>query len=1199
MTIPLLPPIIEEAISQAKEWQNRANDLLTSEEKTFQEQMTRLVKHPKNKIILTKLMDRGFRSKNPERVADQIEVLFKQHGMPDFSLLEKMLILLFLGVGRHFPGIAVPRVISKMRDESSRAIIPGEEGAFHSHLRKRKKAGVRMNINHLGEAVLGEDEALARLKTYMNDLKDPEIECISVKISTIYSQIQSIAFDHNVKIFVERLSQLYETAKSHFYTQNDGSQVPKIVNLDMEEYRDLEITVAAFQIALEQKIFLDYSAGIVLQAYLPDAYGIQKELTGWARKRVANGGSPIKLRIVKGANMEMEQVESAIQNWPLAPYDNKLDVDANFKRMTDFGMQPENIKAVQLGIGSHNLFDLAYALKVAQKNGVVPFFSIEMLEGMADHVRRAIQETPKDVLIYAPVATKEQFINAIAYLIRRLDENTAEGNFLRHSFNLEVDSSSWEFLEKQFISSYEHRNKARKTPHRIQNRNKEHFPEKMGTFYDEEFKNEPDTDWSLAGNRRWAEEIRRKWRKGPDDRPVEIPLVIAGDEIYDNRKKRAYKDPSLIDENVYVADCAMGNENDVEKAMSTAVLDPDGWRDSTHKNRHEVLSRVAMELRLARADLIGSAAVNTGKVFTEADTEVSEAIDFAEFYPYSMKLFSDLKNIEFRGKGVGLVISPWNFPIAIPCGGIVASLAAGNTVIFKPASAAVLVAWELCRCFWRAGVSKNTLQFLPCEGSTLGPKLISHPSVNYIILTGGTETGMMISRERPDMYLAAETGGKNATIVSGMSDRDQAIKHVIGSAFSNGGQKCSATSLLILEKEVYQDETFKKQLIDAARSYRMGSAWDFENKMGPLIQAPEGVLKEALMKLAPGETWALKPENIQGNPMLWTPGVKWDVKPGSDTHLIEFFGPLLGVMCAENLGHAIDLVNQTGYGLTSGLESLDEREHEKWKASTRAGNLYINRGTTGAMVLRQPFGGMRKSALGAGIKVGGTNYVSQFVDHEETGFPFVSAILKDHPLLRLSQKWQRKLDAGDLAKFKTDLEKTVHAIRSYLYQYEQEFSQEKDYFHLRGQDNIVRYLPIDTVLIRLHADDNLFETLARIAAATISRCNIEISIPNGLENRVIVFLMGTDGEEMVGDATMTFESDRNVARKIGDARRIRYAAPERVPLEVHRLAAKGGFYISSRKVMMEGRIELLQYLQEQSVCYDYHRYGNLGERTLI
>ena len=1197
MTSPLLPPIVEEAISQAKEWQNLANEMLTSEEKAFQEQMTRLVKHPKNKIILTKLMDQGFRSQNPERVADQIEVLFKNYGIPDFSLLEKMLIHLFLGVGRHFPGIAVPRVISKMRDESSRAIIPGEKGAFHSHLKKRKKAGVRMNINHLGEAVLGEDEALARLNTYMNDLKDPEIECISVKISTIYSQIQSIAFDHNVKILVDRLSQLYKIAKSNFYTQNDGSRVPKAVNLDMEEYRDLEITVAAFQIALEQKVFMDYSAGIVLQAYLPDTYGIQKDLTGWARKRVTNGGSPIKLRIVKGANMEMEQVESAIQNWPLAPYDNKLDVDANFKCMIDFGMQLENIKAVHLGIGSHNLFDMAYALRVAEKNRAVPFFSFEMLEGMADHVRRAIQETPKDVLLYAPVATKEQFINAIAYLIRRLDENTAEGNFLRHSFNLKVDSRSWVFLEKQFISSYGHRNKARKISYRIQNRNKEHIPEKMGTFFDEEFKNEPDTDWSLASNRKWAEEIRKKWRKGSYDMPVPIPIVIAGDEIYDNREKRTYKDPSLI--NVTVADSVMANESDMEKAMSTAVLDPDGWRDTTHKDRHGVLSRVAMEIRLARADLIGSAVANTGKVFTEADTEVSEAIDFAEFYPHSMKIFSGFKNIECRGKGVGLVISPWNFPIAIPCGGIVASLAAGNTVIFKPASAAVLVAWELCRCFWRAGVSRNTLQFLPCEGSTLGPKLITYPAVDYTILTGGTATGMMISRERPDMYLAAETGGKNATIVSAMSDRDQAIKHVIGSAFSNGGQKCSATSLLILEREIYQDETFKKQLADAARSYRVGSAWDFENKMGPLIQAPEGALKEALTKLKPGETWALKPENIQGNPRLWAPGVKWDVKPGSDAHMIEFFGPLLGVMCAENLGHAIDLVNQTGYGLTSGIESLDEREHEEWKALTRAGNLYINRGTTGAMVLRQPFGGMRKSALGAGIKAGGPNYVSQFIDYDETGFPSVGAISKDHPLLRLSQKWQRKLDAGDLAKLKTDLEKTIYAIRSYLYQYEQEFSREKDYFHLRGQDNIVRYLPIDTVIIRLHADDSLFETLARIAAATISGCKIEISIPTGLENRITAFLQGSDGEEMVSGLPMIFESDRDVARKMGDERRIRYAAPERVPSGIQRAAARGSFYISSRKVTMEGRIELLQYLQEQSVCYDYHRYGNLGERALI
>ena len=843
---------------------------------------------------------------------------------------------------------------------------------------------------------------------------------------------------------------------------------------------------------------------------------------------------------------------------------------------------------------------------LAKHFGVSDYTSFEMLEGMADHVRRAIQESTGDMLLYAPVATRDQFINAIAYLIRRLDENTAEENFLRHSFNLKTDSKAWDFLKDQFVKSYHHRKTVSKAPRRSQNRLTETFPAKRspgaGTFYSNEFTNEADTDWALEPSRIWAQAIRDKWKKAPDSSPLMIPVVAGGGEILEGRPLGECLDISRIGESgdkPLIARYALADDRDIELAVSVAKADPDGWRKKSLVERHEILSRVAGELRMARADLIGAAAANTGKVFSEGDVEVSEAIDFAEYYPHSARAFNDMQHVRCTGKGVGLVISPWNFPIAIPCGGILAALSAGNTVIFKPASAAVLVAWELCQCFWRAGVSKNVLQFLPCAGSTTGAKLTHHPDVDFIILTGGTDTGMRILKERPAVFLAAETGGKNATIVTAMSDRDQAIKNVIQSAFGHCGQKCSATSLLILEKEVYEDAVFKKQLVDAAGSFSVGSAWAFENRMGPLIQPPSGDLKSALTKLEPGESWALKPENIGSNPHLWTPGIKWGVKPGSYTHLTEFFGPVLGVMCAKNLEEAIDLVNQTGYGLTSGIESLDKREQMLWKSRIKAGNLYVNRGTTGAIVLRQPFGGMRKSALGSGIKAGGPNYVSQFMNFEETGLPPIGAIQKDSEILRLSQRWRIKLDGNHFPGMEADISKTIRAIQSYLYRAEQDFRVEKDYFHLRGQDNIVRFLPVGTVAVRMHGDDSLFDTLARIAAVRISGCSLLVSIPPGLVNTATAFLGSKEGQALLKDARVVRQTDRDLIQMLSKIQRIRYAHPDRVPSAVLAAAAEKGYYISRMPVLMEGRIELLQYFQEQSICDNYHRYGNLGERAMV
>lgn len=287
-----------------------------------------------------------------------------------------------------------------------------------------------------------------------------------------------------------------------------------------------------------------------------------------------------------------------------------------------------------------------------------------------------------------------------------------------------------------------------------------------------------------------------------------------------------------------------------------------------------------------------------------------------------------MPTLRARGKGVVVVVSPWNFPIAIPCGGVAAALAAGNTVILKPASDTVLVGWELCQCFWRAGVSKKALQFVPCSGGKEGRELVNHPKVSSVILTGGTETALAMLSANPRLNLYAETGGKDATIVTAVSDRDQAIKHILHSSFSHAGQKCSATSLLLLQDEVYDDPEFRRALCEATQSLKVGSAWELDTKMGPLIRPPGGDLDTALKVLEPGEEWALMPQPVEGNPNLWTPGIKYGVRPGSYTHITEFFGPVLAVMRFAKLSEAVSLVNQTGYGLTSGLERLDERGWE-------------------------------------------------------------------------------------------------------------------------------------------------------------------------------------------------------------------------------------------------------------------------------
>ena len=658
-----------------------------------------------------------------------------------------------------------------------------------------------------------------------------------------------------------------------------------------------------------------------------------------------------------------------------------------------------------------------------------------------------------------------------------------------------------------------------------------------------EFRGEPDTDFSLPQNVAWAEQLVERWEKRCGENALEIPLFVAGQEVTDERLVSECLDPSRP--GVVVGRYRHASDDDIDAAVACAKHDEDGWRSMSHQQRAGVLRRAAHELRCARADLMGAALGEGGKTLMESDPEVSEAVDFVEFYTQTAGFYHDLHGVEARPQGVVAVVSPWNFPIAIPCGGIAAALAAGNTVILKPAPDTVLVAHQLCECFWKAGVSKKTLQMLPGYGSTVGRQLVAHDDVDTVILTGGTETALKILRDNPDVNLLAETGGKNATIVTAMADRDQAIKHVLHSAFSLSGQKCSATSLLILEDEVYDDEDFKRALCDAVSSIEVGSAWQLRTKMGPLIRPPKDALERGIKEHENGESWAVMPHVDEENPNLVTPGVKWGVRPESFTHMTELFGPVLAVMRAKDLHEAISLVNATGYGLTSGLESLDDREQATWLESIRAGNLYVNRPTTGAIVLRQPFGGMGKSAFGPGIKAGGPNYVAQLMRFAPSGAPRTSKLIDDPLIVDLMARL-RKISNDEWPSEEIDRIET--AVRSYCLDMREEFSQKHDHFRLLGEDNIRHYLPVHHLRIRVQPEDTLFDLFARVCAAKTAGCRITVCSPPEW-NAPTVNLLEELTHYWAGSIEFVEETDEQVATLMtqGQTDRLRYAAPDRVP----------------------------------------------------
>ncbi len=364
--------------------------------------LSRMLADPPGKAFTVELADRVLRPQTPARAAEQFRYLLEKRGVPAYLTAGERLALragALASLG--LPGVVMPALFGQLRAQSAAVILPAEPERLARLLAVRRAAGMRMNLNQLGEAVLGEGEAQRRLQAILARLASQDCDYLSVKISAIVSQIHLVGAEETLAEITRRLRTIFRAAIHHRVAGR-----PKFVNLDMEEYRDLALTTEAFTRVLAEDEFLDLEAGIVLQAYLPDAWPIQRHLSGWARRRVARGGAGIKIRIVKGANLAMERVDAEIHGWPQAPYLTKLEVDANFKRMLHEGCRPRNAAAVRIGVASHNLFDIGYALLLRAREGVGKRVEFEMLEGMANPEARVVAAAAGGMLMYAPVVVR-------------------------------------------------------------------------------------------------------------------------------------------------------------------------------------------------------------------------------------------------------------------------------------------------------------------------------------------------------------------------------------------------------------------------------------------------------------------------------------------------------------------------------------------------------------------------------------------------------------------------------------------------------------------------------------------------------------------------------------------------------------------------------------------------------------------------
>ena len=1109
-TDPGIDKLADTAVENARALIAESLPNLKRYDKASRKRFTRLFKDPKAISVTVSLTDEVMRITSAKDSVRILRKAAKDSTVAGFGLFNTFGLKLIAAISRALPKPVLFAVHTQVKLLSKGIILPAESKKLSRQIKKRAKKGIRLNINVLGEAVLGEDEANERFERVMQMMQRPEVDYVSVKLSSVASQIISLDRKGTLERVSEKLRHIYRTSIA----------TNTFVNLDMEEFRDLRLTVDAFKLVLNEDEFKNLYAGLVLQAYLPESHEVFAELVEWSLERHKQSGGVIKIRLVKGANLAMEKAEAELHGWVAAPYKSKADVDASYSRLLDTALRPEHAKAVRIGVASHNLFHIAFALEIAKKRNVMEQLDLEMLEGMANPEALAIAKRSMRILLYAPVTRADDFASAVAYLVRRLDENTAVENYLRSSFEIGTNAEKFREQSNRFLDSASQR-------HEISTKSIRHKNHKFQI--DQTFENAPNADITKLDFLNKLDKEIAAVLKLPIE---EIPLVIDGKEIFD-RIQIEGNDPG---DNAKVwYKYSVAKLNDIDSAVKVAKKSVEDWNQIGADKRGEILKKFGQIAHDEQEETIAIMSRDAGKTVSEADPEVSEAIDFANYYALSA-ISLDLER-QSSPVGVVVVVPPWNFPYAIPTGGICAALAAGNTVIFKSAPETVATSWQLVNQLWKAGVPKNVLQFVSTEDNEVGQALVSHEDVNAVILTGGYSTALLFSSWKNELNLLAETSGKNSMVLTACCDIDVAVKDLVQSAFGHAGQKCSAASLAIVDKNIYENPNFKKQLIDAVKSLKVGPGYDYSTMVGPIIKSAESNLRRALTQLDKDEQWLLKPEQLDEAGLLWSPGVKTGVKPGSWSHLNEWFGPVLAIMISPDLETSINWQNATDFGLTAGIQSLDPKECEYWIENVEAGNLYVNRGVTGAIVNRQPFGGWRRSSVGATAKAGGANYVATLRNWNQ-----MKHFL---PMKEAANKWLKS--TGELAI---------------------------DHSGLSVEQNIQRYRRFKKgFLVRIESgtskDELDFLNWLKMDLGVITRLSSDSLIP-GLANLVV-------------------ESADEFANHAKEFDRVRWLSAEVPP--VHQLMMNG-ISCDRRPVTSRGDIELSRWFLEQSVSITQHRYGN-------
>lgn len=837
-------------------------------------------------------------------------------------------------------------------------------------LKKMWADDLAFTLDLLGEATVSEEEALAYYARY-EEILDTLIEetkafkqnkllerspygvvprvNVSIKISSLYSQLDPLDFEGSINAVIKRMKPLFLKAKA----------ADAFINLDMEQYAYKDLSFAIFKRLMSEPELATYPhAGIVIQAYLRDAEEDTRALCKWAKER----GAPVTVRLVKGAYWDYETIKSEQEGWPIPVFTKKWETDASYERCAEILLDNHNV--IRTAIGSHNVRSIAHAMAYAKSNGVEKTgLEFQMLYGMAEPMKGALRDMGYRVRDYVPIG---EMIPGMAYLVRRLLENTSNESWLRASF---ADGKSMEELLAKPAGEAT-TGDAPTTP-----------------FTDHGFRNESMRDFArLAHRQHFGEALERvKASLGKTYHPI-----INGESVTSEQTLKSI-DPSKTDR--VVGQVVLATREQAEQAINIAHKYKHTWAKTSVDKRAGLVMKVAQLMRERRDELAAWMVLEVGKTWREADADVCEAIDFCDYYAREMqrlgtprrlgRIPGELDQMFYRPRGVAAVIAPWNFPLAIMCGMAMAAAVTGNTVLIKPAEQSSVIAAKFFELVQEAGFPKEAIHFLPGLGEEVGRTLVKSKKTQVIAFTGSMAVGLDILKtagNTPSGQLwvkkvICEMGGKNAIIVDADADLDEAIEGVLHSAFGFQGQKCSACSRVIVHQSCYDE--FKHRLVEATRSILIGPADDPGTGLGPVIDQEALEHIKRYIEIGKQEGDLLVHLDPPDGGHFVGPHIFENVSPDARLAQEEIFGPVLVMMKVDDFKQAIKIANDVPYALTGAVFSRSPNNIQMAYDRFDVGNLYINQGSTGALVYRQPFGGYQMS--GVGTKAGGPDYLQHFM----------------------------------------------------------------------------------------------------------------------------------------------------------------------------------------------------------------------------